>query len=244
MRIVAHVAVLLALAVPGACTARDPNAPVLVYAGEGSSPNDVTAIATLLAAHGIAHDTATAAELIAMDSVALRRRRLIIVPGGNFVEMGAALTPGTTARVRAAFHEGVNYLGICAGGFLAGRVNGHTSFDLANGVQFPFYAISGRGVRKAAVPIARPGHPTLDHYWEDGPQFTGWGAPVATYPDGTPAVVEGEAGSGWVVLAGIHPEAPEGWRRGLVFSTPVAQDRAFAATLIRAALERTSLRPR
>ncbi|MFI5076014.1 MAG: hypothetical protein ACHQRO_01665, partial [Vicinamibacteria bacterium] len=89
--------------------------------------------------------------------------------------------------------------------------------------------------------IARPGQPTLEHYWEDGPQLAGWGAPIATYPDGTPAIVEGAVGRGWVVLSGVHPEAPESWRDGMTFRTPAAADNAFAATLIRAALDRTPL---
>jgi len=244
MRARAGFLIALVLAAVVACKARHPNAPVLVYTGTGTSPNDVIAIVNLLARDQIDHDTATAAELNAMEPAALRHRRLIIVPGGNFIEMGGALTPATTAKVRAAVHDGVHYLGICAGGFLAGRIDGHHSFDLTNGVQFPFYAASRQGIRKAAVPIAWPGHPTLEHYWEDGPQLTGWGAAVATYPDGTPAVVEGGVGKGWVVLAGVHPEAPDDWRTGMTFRTPASEDQAFAVTLIRAALDRTSLRPR
>jgi hypothetical protein len=86
------------------------------------------------------------------------------------------------------------------------------------------------------VAITAPGAPTLDQYWEDGPQLAGWGAVVAKYPDGTPAVVEGTAGSGLVILAGVHPEAPESWRRGMTFTTPARDDNAYAGTLVRAAL--------
>jgi len=75
----------------------------------------------------------------------------------------------------------------------------------------------------------------------DGPQFTGWGATVGKYPDGTPAIVEGEAGRGWVVLSGVHPEAPEGWRRGMKFTTPASADHEYAATLIQSAMNRVSL---
>ena len=90
-------------------------------------------------------------------------------------------------------------------------------------------------------PIAVVGSPALEHYWEDGPQFTGWGAVVGKYPDGTPAVVEGSSGQGWVVLSGIHPEAPESWRRGMTFTTSASDDNAFARTLIEAALQRKVL---
>jgi hypothetical protein len=86
-----------------------------------------------------------------------------------------------------------------------------------------------------------PGTPTLDQYWEDGPELSGWGAVVARYPDGTPAVVEGMSAKGWVILSGVHPEAPAGWRGGMTFTTPASVDRACAATLIQAALHRTWL---
>jgi hypothetical protein len=91
------------------------------------------------------------------------------------------------------------------------------------------------------VAITGPAAPSLDQYWEDGPQFTGWGAVVGKYHDGTPAIVEGSFGSGWVILSGVHPEASAGWRRGLSFQTPVNLDNAYAATLIRAALNHESL---
>lgn len=96
--------------------------------------------------------------------------------------------------------------------------------------------IESQGVRKAAVKVQPVGAPAADQYWEDGPQLTGWGDIVARYEDGTPAVVEGKVGSGFVVLSGIHPEAPESWRNGLAFATPASADNAYAAQLIEAAL--------
>ncbi|MDQ6708482.1 MAG: hypothetical protein M3Z85_21190 [Acidobacteriota bacterium] len=134
----------------------------------------------------------------------------------------------------------MNYLGICAGGFFAGD-SGYNGLNLTSGVRFRFYAAEARGIRKAAVAIATAGAPTLDQYWEDGPEFTGWGAVIGKYPDGTAAIVEGTFGSGWVILTGVHPEAPADWRRGMTFVTPVSVDNAYAATLIDAALNRTSL---
>jgi hypothetical protein len=135
--------------------------------------------------------------------------------------------------------HGVNYLGICGGAFFAGR-SPYNGLNLTNGVQFGFYSAEARGVRKAVVPISGAGTPALDQYWEDGPQLTGWGAVVGRYPDGTPAVVQGQ-GDGFVILAGIHPEAPENWRGGMEFGTPASVDHAYAVTLIRSALERRLL---
>jgi glutamine amidotransferase-like uncharacterized protein len=61
---------------------------------------------------------------------------------------------------------------------------------------------------------------------------------VGKYPDGTPAIVEGTFGSGWMILSGVHPEATASWRRGMEFRTAVEIDNAYAATLMRAALNR------
>jgi glutamine amidotransferase-like uncharacterized protein len=64
---------------------------------------------------------------------------------------------------------------------------------------------------------------------------------VGKYPDGTPAIVEGSSGKGWVILSGVHPEAPENWRGGMTFTTPASVDNAYAGKLIDAALHRTLL---
>ena len=50
-----------------------------------------------------------------------------------------------------------------------------------------------------------------------------------------------KADDGRVILSGVHPEAPTDWRRGMTFLTPASVDHAYAATLIRAALDGVSL---
>lgn len=214
--------------------------PVLLFNGTGTSPNDVAAIETLLKKSGIAYSTANSAQLDAMSAARLRSYRLVIVPGGDFSRIGNGLRKETATKLRDAVQRGVNYLGICAGAFFAGR-SPYNGLNLTSGVQFGFYSAEARGVRKTAVPISGAGTPTLDQYWEDGPQLTGWGAVVGRYPDGTPAVVQGQSGEGWIILTGIHPEAPESWRGGMDFTTPASIDNAYALTLIRAALERRPL---
>jgi hypothetical protein len=164
----------------------------------------------------------------------------LIIPGGNFEEIGKALTADTTARLRNAVSGGLSYLGICAGAFFAGA-SPYSGLNLTSGVRFPFYALEDQGLRKAAVGITTADAPPLEVYWEDGPQLTGWGAVVARYPDNTPPVVQGSFGEGWAVLTGVHAEAPESWRRDLAFTTPVAPSRAYAARLIDAALHRRRL---
>ncbi|MFN8546613.1 MAG: BPL-N domain-containing protein [Candidatus Eisenbacteria bacterium] len=240
-----HAALIVLLSVAlVACNRAAPTdgAAILLFTGEGTSPGDVAAIERVLGDNRLSFATATSSQLNRMSLSQLLAYRLIIVPGGNFIDMGAGLTPLATANVRDAVQHGVSYLGICAGAFLAGDGRGsYNSFDLTSGVRFGFYAAETRGLRKAAVTLLRIDAPPIDCYWEDGPALSGWGAVVAKYPDGTPAIVEGTSGQGWVILLGVHPEAPESWLRGMEFSTPASVANAYAGSLVNAALARAQL---
>ena len=170
----------------------------------------------------------------------IREYRLLIVPGGNFVSIGKHLSPTAAANIRSAVRNGLNYLGICAGAFFAAN-SPYNGLNLTSGVRFPFYSAEFRGIRRSPVAITTAAGSTLDQYWEDGPQLTGWGAVVGKYPDQTPAIAEGTFGNGWMILSGVHPEAEAQWWLGMNFTAPVGADHAYAASLIEAALNRASL---
>jgi len=214
--------------------------PILLFKGTGTSPNDVKAVETVLKTRHLDYSTITSRQLNRLSESQLMRYRLLIIPGGNFIHMGQGLSSNTLTNIHNAVQGGLNYLGICAGGFLAGHASYH-SLNLASGARFDFYAAVNQGIHKTAVAIAGVGSPPLQQYWEDGPQFSGWGEVVGKYPDGTPAIVEGTSGQGWVILSGVHPEAPANWRKGMTFTTPASDDNAYAGKLIDAALNRTSL---
>jgi hypothetical protein len=72
-------------------------APILVFNGTGASPDDVEAIEAILKNNHLSYSTATSSQLNDMGQSPIRRYRLLIVPGGNFVEMGNSLTPNATA---------------------------------------------------------------------------------------------------------------------------------------------------
>jgi glutamine amidotransferase-like uncharacterized protein len=222
------------------CNVHGGKSDILLFDGTGASRGDVAAVEAILDSNNLGYATANSWRVNRMSEAQIRGYHLLIIPGGNFVHMGNSLTPSAAANIRRAVENGVNYLGICAGGLMAGN-SPFNGLNLTSGVKFGFYSVEAQGIRKAAVPIAVAGEPTLEQYWEDGPQFTGWGDVVGKYPDGTPAIVEGTVGLGWVILSGVHTEAPESWRRGMIFRTPASADNAYAATLIRAALNRTSL---
>jgi glutamine amidotransferase-like uncharacterized protein len=215
------------------------SAPILLFCGKGTSPNDVSAFEMVLKSHSADYEKANTSALNRMDAAKLRSYSLLMVPGGNFLEIGNGLSPQGRACVQNAVAEGLNYLGVCAGAFVAGS-RGSNSLNLVK-VNFKFYAAEDRGVRKAVVPIALAEGRILQHYWEDGPQMTGWGLVVGKYADGTPAIVEGRVGKGWVVLSGVHAEAPATWRRGMPFTTPVEVDNEHAWTLVKAARDGVSM---
>ena len=214
--------------------------PILLFGGRGTSPGDVAAVERILSREHLEYSTISTQQLNRLTELEIRRYRLLIVPGGNFEQIGKSVTPAAAANIRAAVRSGLNYLGICAGAFFAGN-SPYNGLNLTSDVRFGFFAAEARGIRKSAVAITDASGQTLDQYWEDGPQLTGWGAIVAKYPDGTPAVVEGTYGKGWLILSGVHPEAPADWRRGMDFKTPADTDNAYAAALIRAALNRELL---
>jgi glutamine amidotransferase-like uncharacterized protein len=217
----------------------DKNAASLLFNGHGASPGDVEAFEALLTRAHLNYTTANSSDLNSMTEAGLRTHRLLIIPGGNFIDIGNGLSPAASANIRNAVRNGLHYAGICAGAFMAGA-SPPNAINLT-GIRYPFYAAESRGIRKTAVVISTPGEPPLDQFWEDGPQLRGWGEVVSKYPDGTPATVQGAFGSGWVVLTGIHPEAPASWRRDIVFASSVSDDNAYAERLIRAALNRTPL---
>ncbi len=216
--------------------------PILLFNGAGTSRPDVAAVETVLRENNLRYSTVDSFELDRMSERKLLSYKLLLVPGGNSITIGGHLTRNTTTRIHNAIVDGgLHYLGICAGAFFGGY-SIHNGLNLTSGVWFRFYADHFKGVTKAAVEISSPGGTRLDQYWQNGPQLHGWGEIVGKYPDGAPAIVEGKSGKGWVILSGVHPEAPAGWRSGMRFTTSAAEDNAYAAVLVKAALSGTVLK--
>lgn len=215
---------------------------VLIFNGTGTSSTAVTAIENVVHSLGLVYQTVNSSQLDAISQAKLATYKLFIVPGGNSITIGNNLTSKATTTVRSAISQnGLNYLGMCAGGFFGGFSSYHKGLNLTSGVWFKFFADYYKGIHKESVMISFPSRSKLDIYWQDGPALSGWGKVVGKYPNGTPAITEGYWGKGFVLLSGVHPEAPASWRYGMSFRTPVDVDLAYAGTLVRAALNRTML---
>lgn len=222
----------MAAALPPAIPAAEP---VLLFNGTGTS-SDVGAVEAVLDTLGVGYITADSAQLNAMSEAQLGGYKLIIIPGGNSIEIGESLTANAVVNLRGAVQQyGVHYLGICAGAFFGGY-SIYNGVNLTGGAPFDFYADEFKGIHRELVQLSFVSSSPLDVYWQDGPQLSGWGDVVAKFPDGTPAITEGQSGNGFVIFTGVHPEAPPGWLGTLVLKTPITVDQAYAGMVITAAL--------
>ena len=215
--------------------------PVLIFNGTGTSSTDVTAVENVVKTVGLGYKTANSSQLDAMSQSQLAAYKLFIVPGGDSVKIGNSLTSKATTNVHnAVAQNGLNYLGLCAGGFFGG-FSKYNGLNLTSGVWFSLYADYYKGIHKEAVTISFPSGKKLDIYWQNGPDLSGWGSVVGKYPNGRAALTEGHWGNGFVLLSGVHPEAPANWRYGMNVNTPLDVDLAYAATLVTAAFNGTTL---
>ena len=215
--------------------------PVLIFNGTGTSSTDVTAVINVVKTVKLGYKTANSSQLDGMTQSQLASYRLFIIPGGDSVKIGNNLSSKATMNVRnAVAQNGLNYLGFCAGGFFGG-FSKYNGLNLTSGTWFSLYADYYKGIHKESVLISFPSGKKLDIYWQNGPDLSGWGSVVGKYPNGRAALTEGHWGNGFVLLSGVHPEAPSSWRYGMSFSTTLDVDLAYAATLVTAAFNGTML---
>ena len=129
--------------------------PVLLFNGTGTSA-DVSAVQAVLSTQGVGYTTADSDQLNAMTKAELGGFKLIVVPGGNSIEIGQSLDASTVANVRGAVQQyGVHYLGLCAGAFF-GAHSIYNGVNLTGGVSFDFYADEFKGIHQEVIEISFP----------------------------------------------------------------------------------------
>lgn len=219
----------------------------LIYDGDSAAYGDPEAIASILDAHGISYKRASSDDINSMSIDELSQYGMIIWPGGYAGQMSSSLTPQARENIRTAVNQnGVGYVGICAGAFIAvsppptgneeGPKWGLSILPAAD--LLPYYYLEDDGTDDAMVQINFAVGNSRSLVW--------WGGPyLPEYPKGViaryaktnqPAIVQTWAGKGMVILSGPHPEAPQNWRDklGLQDSDNLDQDIAwqlFQATL-------------
>ncbi|WP_223885640.1 BPL-N domain-containing protein [Nocardia colli] len=189
----------------------------LIYNGPQGCPGCAPAIADVLrhAPHPFEVEYVGPGTGTPLTAAALAEAQLYVQPGGGADLDGTWRTLRDSADlIRDWVRNGGSYLGLCFGGYLAGRDPG---FDLLPGDTDGYAGSPGATVpddRDTVVAVTWQGKPR-HMYFQDGPAFlldNGADATVlATYPNGMAAVVVAPYGKGRVGVSGPHPEADESW---------------------------------
>ena len=194
---------------------------ILLFNGIGTSVSDWQSLVQIINSMGLTYQLVNSASLNAMSLSTLKNYKMILIPGGNSNVINSALTTATMIRVRQAVRDGgVNFLGICAGAFDAVGVDtfsnstAYYGFAVAEGAYLKHWYPNGNSILiTAIVPIVFADKSSRYMMWWDGPttpEFSG--GVVARYPDGKPAISQKFSGAGFVIVSGVHPEAPASWQ--------------------------------
>jgi glutamine amidotransferase-like uncharacterized protein len=210
---------------------------VLLYNGSGATSGDVSALTSVLDSLGYSYTVANETQMNTMNRSQYDQYKLILWPGGDSIVMGSALTTETTGNIHDAIVlDGVSYLGFCAGAFMAETSTLYNTFKLAT-TYFNFY---NEGAVEMVNIFFPSGTSNKIVYW-DGPQLSGWGQVVGKYPNGDPAIVQDVVGTnhGFVIISGVHPEAPLNWDVPGYTESQETQNNSNAMSLVFAALNKT-----
>ncbi|MGW7531393.1 BPL-N domain-containing protein [Amycolatopsis sp. NPDC054798] len=168
-----------------------------------------------------------------LTAAVLAQAQLYVQPGGGQdLDRTWRDLDGSADAVRDWVRGGGSYLGLCFGGYLAGRDPG---FGLLPGDTHGYAGSPGSTVpdeRDTVVEVSWRGKPR-HMYFQDGPAFRlneGADATVlATYPNGAAAAVVASYGKGRVGVSGPHPEADASWydENGLANPDGVRMDLAY-----------------
>jgi glutamine amidotransferase-like uncharacterized protein len=190
----------------------------LVYRGPGGCPGCSEAVAELLYSSAWRFEVHYVGphEQLKLSAATLQAATLYAQPGGSG-ELAQAYRhlKSHAPEIRSYVASGGRYLGICMGGYLAGRTPG---FELLPGDTDQFIASSGASVRSEADTIVKVQWRGQMRwmYFQDGPYFRlDRGATgvivLARYPNGKMAALVAPYGKGKVAVAGPHPEATAAW---------------------------------
>jgi len=199
----------------------------LVYRGPAGCPGCSEAVAELLHSSRWRFDVQYVGpnERLRLSAATLQDATLYAQPGGSGELSQAYRQLKKHAHdIRSYVSSGGRYLGICMGGYLAGRTPG---FHLLPGDTDQFIASRGASVRTEADTL-------VNVYWrgqlrcmyfQDGPYFLlDRGATdvivLATYTNGKIAALVAAYGKGKVGVSGPHPEATAEWYDASHLVTP------------------------
>jgi glutamine amidotransferase-like uncharacterized protein len=222
---------------------------VLLFNGAGISTSDWQTTEQIIKGMGLTYQLANSSQLDAMSLDDMAKFGMIIVPGGHAGTITSGLKAATRVRVRQAVRDrGISYLGICAGAFVAVEAGANSDqttsygFPVVEGAHLPMWWPNGNTSAVAAVtPITFATGAQKYLVWYGGPSTPEWtNGVIARYNNGKAAMSETWSGKGFVVISGVHPEAPQGWRN-TAGQDPDGLDYEIMRSLVTAALQRKPL---
>jgi glutamine amidotransferase-like uncharacterized protein len=190
----------------------------LVYRGPAACPDGCSAAAVAMvrtAKEGFDVRYVGPKETLKLTAANLKSAALYVQPGGgDSSELAARQMQPYNKIISDYVRNGGRYLGMCMGGYLAGR----PGFDLLPGNSGQFITSKGASVKSArdtTVQVTWRGK-TRHMYFQDGSMFTLRGGAtgvtvLARYTNNEIAALAATVGRGRVVVAGPHPEAPQSW---------------------------------
>jgi hypothetical protein len=221
----------------------------LIYRGPGSWKYEIESIKKILFSHGASYMVKSQADFNNMSLEDFRKFKVIMFAGGDAPTVRRVLNPETRAHIRKAVQDfGLNYLGFCAGAWLAVAPAPAPGEDTVYGIgvingpiqnQTPFFQ---RGMHFTLDEAIFPNGTRRKLLWYGGPVTPNLpNSVVAKYSDGQPAISQIRSGQGLVIISGLHPAATKGILDSLAIYDAEAIDPDFAWEMMNALIERRPL---
>jgi len=201
------------------------NADFLIFNGAGVDPSGSESIAQIIESKGLTQRTIDETEFNAMTTEEFLQYTTFVWPGGDSEEMISRISGSARHDLREAIVKGgLNYIGFCAGGFVAmspeatidlSEVENTTpSFGIAIvGGDYPENYNPRSGNLISMVSTRLWDGSTRDLVFWYGPYFNTTEGVIGRYAaDNTPAMIQAKVNDAMIVLSGPHPEAPEDWQ--------------------------------
>ncbi len=194
---------------------------VMIFNGQGVSTADWQGIEKLVHSLNLSYLLVNTAQLNFMSFDQLTQFGLIIVPGGSRGVMMKGLTDLARLNIKKAVRDfGVSYLGFSAGAYAAvgalanSNLTSEDDLSVISGPHLSVWRHHSGSPNAALTHVKFSDHTEQALVWWSGPATPEWnGGVVARYQDGQPAISQGWNRKGFVMLSGLHPEAPSSWKK-------------------------------
>lgn len=215
MKIFINISILICLSISALAKSPYAGKKALIYNGPGACKECPEAVGALLEKNGFSIQYIKPGQLT---KAQFSKADLYVQPGGtdDIDETLNALKPGELSHLQKFVSQGGRYLGICAGGYLAGRFSDEKRKKKAFAL-LPMDVVAQEKSESRAqiVPVLWEKQKRF-LYFQSGPSFGMIPDPkakvVATYVEtGHIAAMVIGYGKGIVGVIGPHPEADEAW---------------------------------